>query len=108
MMFETGDEKHVVKGHIVYVSEEDFEKVLPDLDLLEDYYPDDEAKSLYRRVVRKATIIGKTETVEVYTYIGLEKSSRPVIEHGDWVQWIKENPADVDWWKNFGQEHGIN
>ena len=85
MLSEGGD--GVVHGFLVTITPSVYEECLVDLDVLENYRPDDLANSLYHRVERQITL-SRGRNVAAWVYVGNPTISAryPIIASGDWRQ----------------------
>lgn len=81
-----------VYGHLITPRPDLYDAVLRDLDRLEEYYPDQPARSWYRRVSYEITLANQT-TVQAWIYFGttqLLQGWHELIPHGDWSAYAQQ------------------
>jgi gamma-glutamylcyclotransferase (GGCT)/AIG2-like uncharacterized protein YtfP len=91
-----------VRGQVVWVRPDDYERVLRSLDALEEFDPDHADASLYLRARVNVQLEADGTTVECFTYVAksvADVASLPRIESGDWVEFCAREPSRLDWWR---------
>jgi gamma-glutamylcyclotransferase (GGCT)/AIG2-like uncharacterized protein YtfP len=74
-----------VKGELIHIAPDVYDRVMVALDDWEDYDPRDEAGSLYlRKVVTAITADGREEQAWCYFWNGSERELGERVEDGDW------------------------
>lgn len=75
----------VVKGELIHIATDVYDKVMAALDDWEDYDPHDKPGSLYlRKVVTAMTADGREEQAWCYFWNGSERELGERVEDGDW------------------------
>ena len=97
-----------VHGLLVYIKNEDYEKIAKIIDNLEGYNPENHGSSAYNREVRDIELEdGEIEKAWVYLgsieFISKERS----VESGNWVQHVSEKKENQDWWKDTDTVAGL-
>jgi gamma-glutamylcyclotransferase (GGCT)/AIG2-like uncharacterized protein YtfP len=95
------DGDDVVRGSVVYVNEDGYDRVLRSLDALEEYdstKTDDE--NFYLRVERDVDTDEGT-VVRCYTYVGRQSTviGLPTVLNNDWAAAVQSDPQANKWWE---------
>lgn len=106
MLIETDiDDKNGVPitGALVTVHPDDYERVLVQLDKLEQYDPADAENSMYIRVSRPVERLTNEQPAVAWLYVGKEQFVRGMEPIGsDWVGYTQSHKPDLfSWWERY-------
>ena len=89
-----------VHGMLMYVNDEDYEKITKIIDNLEGYNPENHGNSAYNREMRDIEL-KNGESEKAWIYIGSKEYIKKVnaVKDGNWVKHVSEKEGNQDWWK---------
>ena len=98
-----------VKGILIEIKEEDYEKVTKVIDDLEGYEPDKHGKSAYDREIRQIDLENGS-VKDAWIYIGSEDyiKRETEVKGGSWVKHIKKKKQNLEWWENVNTVQGLD
>jgi len=98
-----------VEGMIVYVKNEDYDKITKIIDNLEGYNPENHGSSAYNREIRDIEL-EDSEIEKAWTYIGSEEyvKKENAVKDGNWVKHISNKKKNDDWWKETHTVAGLH
>ena len=98
-----------VEGMIVYVKNEDYDKITKIIDNLEGYNPENHGSSAYNREIRDIEL-EDSEIEKAWTYIGSEEyvKKENAVKDGNWVKHISNKKGNDDWWKETDTVAGLH
>jgi len=98
-----------VHGMLMYVKDEDYEKITKIIDNLEGYNPENHGSSAYNREMRDIEVYSG-ELEKAWIYIGSEKYIKKEngVKDGNWVKYISDKKGSNDWWRNVNTVKGLN
>ena len=98
-----------VHGMLMYVKNEDYEKIAKIIDNLEGYNPENHGSSAYNREIRDIELEdGKIE--KAWIYIGSKEyvNEENKVKDGNWVKHISKKEGSKDWWKDTDTVAGLH
>lgn len=98
-----------VYGMLMYIKNEDYEKIVKIIDNLEGYNPENHGSSAYNREMRDIELEdGKIE--KAWIYIGSKKyvNEENKVKDGNWVKHISKKEGNQDWWKDTETVAGLH
>ena len=98
-----------VNGILVYINNEDYDKITKIIDKLEGYNPENHGNSAYNREIQDIELEnGKLE--KAWVYIGNRKyiTTENVVKEGDWVKHVYKKKGNQDWWKETDTVAGLH
>ena len=98
-----------VHGMLMYVNDEDYEKITKIIDNLEGYNPENHGNSAYNREMRDIEL-KNGESEKAWIYIGSKEYVKEEngVKNGNWVKHISEKKGNKDWWKNINTVEGLH
>ena len=98
-----------VKGILIEIKEEDYEKVTKIIDNLEGYEPDNHGNSAYTREIRQIDL-ENGNVRDAWIYIGSEDyiKKENIVKGGNWVKHIKQKKQNQQWWENVNTVQGLD
>jgi len=102
-------EANNVYGMIMYIKNEDYEKISKIIDNLEGYNPENHGSSAYNREMREIEL-ENGEKEKAWIYVGSEEyiSKENAVKDGNWVKHISKKKGNQDWWKDAGTVAGLH
>ena len=90
-----------VHGMLIYIKNEDYDKITKVIDNLEGYNPENHGSSAYKREIRDIEL-EDGETEKAWIYIGSEEyvKKENVVKDGNWIKHISMKEEGEDWWKD--------
>jgi len=98
-----------VYGMIMYIKDEDYDKIIKVIDNLEGYNPENHGSSAYNRVIRDIELEdGKIE--KAWIYVGSKEyvKEENAVKNGNWVKHISRKKGNQDWWKDTDTVAGLH
>ena len=98
-----------VKGILIEIKEEDYEKVTKIIDNLEGYEPDNHGNSAYTREIRQI-VLDSSNVKDAWIYIGSKDyvKRENEVKGGNWVKHIKMKEQNKEWWENVNTVQGLD
>ena len=98
-----------VYGMLMYIKNEDYEKITKIIDNLEGYNPENHGSSAYNREIRDIEL-EDGEIEKAWIYIGSEEyiSKEKAVKGGNWVEHISKKEGSKDWWKETDTVAGLH
>ena len=89
-----------VHGMLIYIKNEDYDKITKVIDNLEGYNPENHGSSAYKREIRD--IEAENSLEKAWIYIGSEEyvKKENVVKDGNWIKHISMKEEGEDWWKD--------
>jgi hypothetical protein len=86
---------------LIYIKNEDYDKITKVIDNLEGYNPENHGISAYKREIRDIEL-EDGETEKAWIYIGSEEyvKKENVVKDGNWIKHISMKEEGEDWWKD--------
>ena len=106
MIVESGGNN--VHGMLMYIKNEDYDKITKVIDNLEGYNPENHGSSAYKREIRD--IEAENSLEKAWIYIGSEEyvKKENVVKDGNWVKHISMKEGNKDWWKETDTVAGLH
>ncbi len=97
-----------VHGMLMYIKNEDYDKITKVIDNLEGYNPENHGSSAYKREIRD--IEAENSLEKAWIYIGSEEyvKKENVVKDGNWVKHISMKEGNKDWWKETDTVAGLH
>ena len=98
-----------VHGMLMYIENEDYNKITKIIDNLEGYNPENHGSSAYNRELRNIEL-ENGELEKAWIYIGSEEyvKKKNTIKNGNWVKHISKKEGSKDWWKETDTVAGLH
>ncbi len=98
-----------VHGMLMYVNDEDYEKITKIIDNLEGYNPENHGNSAYNREMRDIEL-KNGESEKAWIYIGSKEyvKEENSVKNGNWVKHISKKEGNKDWWKDTETVAGLH
>ena len=98
-----------VHGMLMYVKDEDYEKITKIIDNLEGYNPENHGNSAYNREMRDIEVYSG-ELEKAWIYIGSTEYVKKEndVKDGNWVKHISKKEGNNDWWENINTVEGLH
>ena len=98
-----------VHGMLMYVKDEDYEKITKIIDNLEGYNPENHGNSAYNRE-RFDIELENGELEKAWIYIGSKEyiKEETAVKGGKWVKHISKKEGNKDWWKETETVAGLH
>ena len=98
-----------VDGRLMYVNDEDYEKITKTIDNLEGYNPENHGSSAYNREICDIEL-ESGELEKAWIYIGSEQyiCKKNAVMNGNWVKHISTKEGSKDWWKETDTVAGLH
>ena len=98
-----------VHGMLMYVKDEDYEKITKIIDNLEGYNPENHGNSAYNREMRDIEVYSG-ELEKTWIYIGSTEYVKKEndVKDGNWVKHISKKEGNNDWWENINTVEGLH
>jgi len=98
-----------VHGMLMYVNDDDYEKITKIIDNLEGYNPEKHGMSAYNREIRDIEL-ENGELTKALIYIGSEDfvKEENAVEEGNWVKHMSGKKGNQDWWKETDTVAGLH
>ena len=98
-----------VHGMLMYVNDEDYEKITKIIDNLEGYNPENHGNSAYNREMRDIEL-KNGESEKAWIYIGSKEYVKEEngVKNGNWVKHISKKEGNKDWWKDTETVAGLH
>lgn len=98
-----------VHGMLMYVNDEDYEKITKIIDNLEGYNPENHGNSAYNREMRDIEL-KNGESEKAWIYIGSKEYVKEEngVNNGNWVKHISKKEGNKDWWKDTETVAGLH
>ena len=98
-----------VHGMLMYVNDEDYEKITKIIDNLEGYNPENHGNCAYNREIKNIELENR-ESEKAWIYIGSEEyiKKENAVEGGNWVKHMSGKEGNKDWWKDINSVKGLN
>ena len=98
-----------VHGMLMYIKNEDYNKITKIIDNLEGYNPENHVSSAYNREMKDIQLEGG-EIEKAWIYIGSEQyiSKKNAVKDGNWVKHISKKEGSKDWWKETDTVAGLH
>ena len=97
-----------VHGMLIYIKNEDYDKITKVIDNLEGYNPENHGSSAYKREIRD--IEAENSLEKAWIYIGSEEyvKKENVVKDGNWVKHISMKEGNKDWWEDTDTVAGLH
>ena len=97
-----------VHGMLIYIKNEDYDKITKVIDNLEGYNPENHGSSAYKREIRD--IEAENSLEKAWIYIGSEEyvKKENVVKDGNWVKHISMKEGNKNWWKETDTVAGLH
>ena len=98
-----------VHGMLMYIENEDYNKITKIIDNLEGYNPENHGSSAYNRELRNIEL-ENGELEKAWIYIGSEEyvKKENTVKNGNWVKHISKKEGSKDWWKETDTVAGLH
>ena len=98
-----------VHGMLMYIKNEDYEKIAKIIDNLEGYNPENHGSSAYNREIRDIEL-EDGEIEKAWIYIGRKEyvNEENKVKGGNWVKHISKKKGNQDWWKDTETVAGLH
>ncbi|OIR22311.1 MAG: hypothetical protein BET99_04770 [Marine Group III euryarchaeote CG-Epi2] len=98
-----------VHGMLMYIKDEDYEKITKIIDNLEGYNPEKHGMSAYNREIRDIEL-ENCKLEKAWIYIGSEKyiKKENTVKDGNWVNHISKKEGNEGWWKKTDTVTGLH
>ena len=98
-----------VHGMLMYIKDEDYDKITKIIDNLEGYNPENHGSSAYNREMRDIEF-ESGELEKAWIYIGSEKyiKKENAVKDGNWVKHISKKEGNKDWRKDTETVAGLH
>ena len=98
-----------VHGMLMYIKNEDYEKIAKIIDNLEGYNPENHGSSAYNREIRDIEL-EDGEIEKAWIYIGSKGyvKEENAVKDGNWVKHISMKEGNKDWWKETDTVAGLH
>ena len=102
-------EGNKVHGMLMYIKNEDYDKITKVIDNLEGYNPEKHGISAYNREIRDIEL-ENGESKKAWIYIGNKEyiNEENAVEGGNWVKHISNKEGNKDWWKETDTVAGLH
>lgn len=100
---------NAVHGMLVYIENENYDRITKVIDNLEGYNPEEHGSSAYNREVRDIELEGG-EIEKAWIYIGSKEyvNEENKVKNGNWVKYVSKKQGNKDWWKNTDTVAGLH
>ncbi len=100
---------NTVHGMLMYIKNEDYEKITKIIDNLEGYNPENHGSSAYNREMRDIEL-DDGEKAKAWIYIGSKEyvNEENAVKGGNWVKHISKKEGSKDWWKETYTVAGLH
>ena len=90
-----------VHGMLMYIKNEDYDKITRIIDNLEGYEPENHGSSAYNREMRDIELENGTE--KAWIYVGSKEyvNQENIVNSGNWLNHISKKEGHKDWWKEI-------
>ena len=97
-----------VHGMLMYIKNEDYDKITRIIDNLEGYEPENHGSSAYNREMRDIELENDTE--KAWIYVGSKEyvNQENIVDSGNWVNHISKKEGHKDWWKEIDTVAGLH
>ena len=98
-----------VHGMLMYIKNENYEKIAKTIDNLEGYNPENHGSSAYNREIRDIEL-EDGEIEKAWIYIGSKEyvNEENAVKDGNWVKHISKKEGNKDWWKDTDTVAGLH
>ena len=98
-----------VHGMLMYIENEDYNKITKIIDNLEGYNPENHGSSAYNRELRNIEL-ENGELEKAWIYIGSKEyvKKKNTVKNGNWVKHISKKEGSKDWWKETDTVAGLH
>ena len=98
-----------VHGMLMYIKDEDYDKITKIIDNLEGYNSENHGSSAYNREMRDIEL-DNGELVKAWIYIGSKGyvKEENAVKDGNWVKHISKKEGNKDWWENINTVEGLH
>ena len=98
-----------VHGMLMYIKNENYEKIAKTIDNLEGYNPENHGSSAYNREIRDIEL-EDGEIEKAWIYIGSKEyvNEENAVKDGNWVKHISKKEGNKDWWKETDTVAGLH
>ena len=98
-----------VHGMLMYIKNENYEKIAKTIDNLEGYNPENHGSSAYNREIRDIEL-EDGEIEKAWIYIGSKEyvNEENAVKDGNWVKYISKKEGNKDWWKETDTVAGLH
>ena len=98
-----------VHGMLMYIKNENYEKIAKTIDNLEGYNPENHGSSAYNREIRDIEL-DDGEIEKAWIYIGSKEyvNEENAVKDGNWVKYISKKEGNKDWWKETDTVAGLH
>jgi len=98
-----------VHGMLMYIKDENYEKITKVIDNLEGYNPENHGSYAYNREIRDVELEGG-ELEKAWIYIGNKEyvNEENAVKGGNWVKHISKKKGNKDWWKDTETVAGLH
>ena len=98
-----------VHGMLMYIKNENYEKIAKTIDNLEGYNPENHGSSAYNREIRDIEL-EDGEIEKAWIYIGRKEyvNEENKVKGGNWVKHISKKEGNQDWWKDTETVAGLH
>ena len=98
-----------VHGMLIYIKNEDYDKITKIIDNLEGYNPEKHGSSAYNREIHDIELENR-ESKKAWIYIGSKEyiNEESTVEGGNWVKHISKKERNRDWWKETETVAGLH
>ncbi len=98
-----------VHGMLMYIKNENYEKIAKTIDNLEGYNPENHGSSAYNREIRDIEL-EDGEIEKAWIYIGSKEyvKEENAVKDGNWVKHISKKEGNKDWWKETDTVAGLH
>ena len=102
-------EGNKVHGMLMYIKNEDYDKITKVIDNLEGYNPEKHGISAYNREIRDIEL-ENGESKKAWIYIGSKEyiNEENAVGGGNWVKHISKKEGNKDWWKETDTVSGLH
>ena len=92
-------EGNSVYGMLMYIKNEDYDKITKIIDNLEGYNPENHGSSAYNREMRDIEL-DDGEKAKAWIYIGSKEYVKEgnLVKDGNWIKHISKKDGSKDWW----------
>ena len=98
-----------VYGMLMYIKNEDYDKIIKIIDNLEGYDSENHGSSAYNREMCDVEL-ESGEVEKAWFYLGNIKyiQSEKNVESGNWVEHVSKKKGNQDWWKDADTVAGLH
>ena len=100
---------NAVHGMLMYIKNENYDRITKVIDNLEGYNPEEHGNSAYNREVRDIELEGG-EIEKAWIYIGSKDyvNEENKVKNGNWVKYVSKKQGSKDWWKDTDTVAGLH